>query len=325
MLTTRLTAVLGIDRPVLQGGLAYLARAPLAAAVSEAGGLGQITATALVDEQDSPATLAAEIAAVRRRTARPFGVNFALGHRPIDGLLEVAVAERVPVITLTGGNPAPYVDRIKAAGIRLLTLAASLHQARKAESLGADAVVVVGFEGGGHLGRDDVSTLVLVRRVAASVRIPVVASGGFADGFGLVAALALGAEGVEMGTRFVATVESPAHPAYKQALVEAAETGTVIVERSLGRPGRALDTPWARRVLAAEAEAAGAEALWPLLAGAINRRAALEGDLAHGLAWAGQAAGLITDVPPVAVLLERMEAEARQALERLAAAAGRAW
>ncbi|MCL6563713.1 MAG: nitronate monooxygenase [Firmicutes bacterium] len=309
---TRLTERLGIRLPVLQGGLAYLARAELAAAVSQAGGLGQITATTL----DGPQALAREIASVRQRTDAPFGVNFALGRRPVDDLLEVALEAQVPVVTLTGGNPAPYVERLQAAGVPWMTLVGSVRAARKAAELGALAVIAVGFEAGGHIGRDDVTTLVLTRAICQAVTIPVVASGGFVDGYGLLAALALGAEGVEMGTRFVATQESPAHPAYKRRLVESEITSTAVVERSLGRPGRVLASPTAQAI--AEAEATGDEArLLQLIRGEVNRRAALEGDLDGGFVWAGQAAGLIRDLPSAAELLSRMMQEFEAALGRI--------
>ncbi|MBX5467115.1 MAG: nitronate monooxygenase family protein [Firmicutes bacterium] len=309
---TRLTERLGIRYPILQGGLAYLARAELAAAVSNAGGLGQITATTL----PSPQALEAEVARLRSLTTAPFGVNFALGRRPIEDLLAAALALRVPVISLTGGNPEPYVEQIRRAGAEWITLVGSVRAAVKAEALGATAVVAVGYEAGGHLGRDDVTTLVLTRLVVEAVRIPVVASGGIADGRGLLAALALGASGVEMGTRFVATQESPAHPRYKAALVAGEATGTAVVERTLRSPGRMLASPWTEAIAIAEA-AGDQERLLELIGGAANRRAALDGELDRGFVWAGQAMGLIRDVPSVAELIRRMVAEAEAAWQTL--------
>jgi len=310
---TRLTAVLGIRYPVIQGGLAYLARAGLAAAVSNAGGLGQITATTL----ESPEALAAEIAEVRRLTSEPFGVNFAIGHRPIDDLLDQALDLKVPVVSLTGGNPAPYVDRIKARGARLMVLVAGVRAGLKAESLGADVVIGVGVEGGGHLGRDDIGTFVLTRRLVEVLQVPVVASGGIGDGRQLVAALALGAAGIEMGTRFVATQECLAHERYKAALVDAEIHETRVIERSLGRPGRALPSPHVDRILATEAETPDFAALYPLISGEANYRAAVNGDMENGFAWAGQVAGLIHDIPSVAELFDRLRQEARQAQQEM--------
>jgi enoyl-[acyl-carrier protein] reductase II len=311
-MNTPLTAVLGIRYPIIQGGLAYLARAELAAAVSNAGGLGQITATTL----PSPQALAQEIERVRQLTRAPFGVNLAIGHRPIDDLLDTALALRVPVVSLTGGNPAPYVDRIQRAGATLMVLVAGVRAGVKAEQLGADVVVGVGAEGGGHLGRDDVSTLVLIRRLVQVLHVPVVASGGIADGYQWAAAMALGASGVEMGTRFVATQECPAHPAYKAALVEAEIHHTRVIERSLGRPGRTLPSPYVDQILQAEAEHPDPDRIWPLVDGAINYRAAVLGELEAGFVWAGQGTGLFHDVPTVATLIARMVAEAKAAWSR---------
>ncbi len=310
---TRLTKLCHISRPVIQGGLAYLARAPLAAAVSEAGGLGQITATTLEDAQ----ALRREIRAVRDATSRPFAVNFAIGHRPIDDLLDAALEEGVPAVSLTGGNPAPYARRITDQKVLLLVLTAGVRAAQKAEGLGADVIIAVGAEGGGHLGRDDVGTVVLTRRVVQSVRVPVVASGGIGDGQGLLAALALGAEGIEMGTRFVATVECGAHPSYKERLIAARENDTQVIERSIGLPGRVIPSPYVDDILAAEQSVHDAQDLFPWIAGDRNQTAAVLGDWERGFAWGGQVCGLIEDVPTVRQLMDRMEQEAEAAWNHL--------
>ena len=312
MITTRVGELLHIKRPIIQGGLAYLARAPLAAAVSEAGGLGQITATTLADERQ----FRQEIRELRNLTDKPFGVNFALGHRPIDELLEVAFDEEVPAISLTGGNPQPYASAIVSRGIRLLVLTAGVRAAKNAEKLGADIIIAVGFEGGGHLGRDDIGTMVLTRKIVESVSVPVVASGGIGDGYGLVAALALGAEGIEMGTRFVATQECPAHLSYKERLVQLQENETRIIERSIGLPGRVVPSPYVDIVLSHE-PAASPEELLPYVSGDKNRKAALEGEWESGFAWGGQVSGLILDIPSVQELLDRIEDEAMANWDRL--------
>ncbi|MBY6277923.1 NAD(P)H-dependent flavin oxidoreductase [Symbiobacterium thermophilum] len=315
MLRTRLCELLSIEYPIIQGGLAYLARAELCAAVSEAGGLGQITAATL----GSPEELREEIRKVRALTRKPFGVNFAMGYRSLEPYIDAALEEGVRIVTITGGNPEPYMKYIDARvpGVMKIILVAGVRAAQKAEALGADAVIAVGYDGGGHLGRDDVGTMALIPRIVDSVKIPVAASGGIVDGRGLMAALALGADGIEMGTRFVAVQECPAHEAYKQLLLETRENETVIMERSIGRPARVLRTGGALRVLEAEARGATLEELLPLISGKVNARAALEGDMEEGFVYAGQGVGLIHDIPTVAELFARILAEARAIGERL--------
>lgn len=317
---TRVTELFGLQVPIIQGGLAYLALAELCAAVSNAGGLGQITAATL----GAPERLRQEIRRCRELTDRPFAVNFAIGRGPLDELLEVALAEGVGIVSITGGNPSPLIKAIdsKAPGVKKIVLVAGTRAAQKAESLGADCVIAVGHDGGGHLGRDDVGTMALVPRVVDAVQIPVLASGAIVDGRGLAAALALGAEGIEMGTRFVAVQECIASAAYKQALVGARETDTVVIERSIGKPARVLSGPGAERVLAAEAQGADIQQLLPLISGQVNKRAALDGELAAGFVYAGQGVGLIEDVPSVAELFARITAQAHLALQRLQSGLG---
>ncbi|MBI4497085.1 MAG: nitronate monooxygenase [Chloroflexi bacterium] len=313
MLRTRVTDLLGIQYPITQGGLAHLAFAELAAAVSNAGGLGQITATTL----PSAEALRAQIAQVRSLTDKPFAINFQIGRRDLSELVLTAAELEVPTMSFTAGDPRPYFRLIEGLPIKKLCLVATTRQARNAEDLGADVVIAVGFEGGGHIGRDDLASLVLVPRVVESVGIPVLASGGFADGRGLVAALALGAEGIEMGTRFIATQECIAHPNYKQALVDADEADTMVVERSIGRPARVLRTPLAEAILQIEQQGGSIEELLPLISRDMNLLAAYEGDMAGGFVWAGQVVGLMHDVPTVRELMERIVAEAQTIGQRL--------
>lgn len=310
---TRVTRLLGIRYPIVQGGLARVAYAELAAAVSNAGGLGQISTAGL----DGPAALRAQIRRCRALTAQPFAVNFPIGRQDIRPGLDAALEEGVRVIALTAGNPAPYIRRCAEAGARTLVLTAGPELARKAEAAGADMVATVGYEGGGHIGRGDETTLVMVPRVVAAVGIPVLASGGIATGAGLLAALALGAEGVEMGTRFVATDEAQAHPAYKAALAAAAPADTMIVKRSLGIPGRVLASPYAERLAAAEAAGAPREEIIAMVAGAVNALGTDEGRLAESFVWAGQSVGLIGAVEPAGVVVRRMAWEAAAGLSRL--------
>ncbi|WP_211654540.1 NAD(P)H-dependent flavin oxidoreductase [Planococcus alpniumensis] len=302
---TRITELLGIDYPIIQGGLAYLAYADLAAAVSNAGGLGQITAMSL----PGPEELREEIRKVRELTNKPFGVNFAIGEhgRAFSHMLDVAIEERVPVVSMTGGNPTPIFEQLEGTDIKKLVLVAARRQAEKAESLGADAVMVVGHEGGGHLGRDDIGTMVLIPQVVDAVSIPVIASGGIGDGRGWMAAHALGAEGIEMGTRFIATKECiHASQLYKQQLIDSTENDTVIIKRSIGAPARTLSNAWTDRILEIEKETPSYEALKDYISGTANKRYIYDGQREKGFGWAGQVTGLIQDVPTVQELFDRM-------------------
>ncbi|MED0675566.1 nitronate monooxygenase [Aneurinibacillus thermoaerophilus] len=313
---TRITEIFGIKYPIVQGGLAYLAYAELAAAVSNAGGLGQITAMTLGTAEK----LREEIRKVRTMTNKPFGVNFAIGQhgRPYEELLEVAIEEKVPAISVTGGNPKPIFERLQGKDIRTLVLVAGVRQAQKAEELGADAVMAVGQEGGGHLGRDDIGTMVLIPRVVESVSIPVLASGGIGDGRGLLAALALGAEGIEMGTRFIATQECiHASEAYKQAILTSKETDTVIIKRTLGAPGRVLKTPHALNIVAREQEGATYEDLKDMISGKANREYIYNGNEEAGYGWAGQVIGLIHSIPTVQELFDEIISQAEEGRKRL--------
>ncbi|WP_026905977.1 NAD(P)H-dependent flavin oxidoreductase [Paucisalibacillus globulus] len=308
---TRVTEIFNIRYPIIQGGLAYLAYADLAAAVSNAGALGQITAMSL----GNPEALREEIIKVKELTNKPFGVNFAIGqhNRPFEEMVEVAIEERVEIISVTGGNPKGVLDMVKGHPIKTLVLVAAKRQAQKAEELGADAVIVVGHEGGGHLGRTDTGTMVLTPQVVDSVSIPVIASGGIVDGRGLMAGLALGAEGIEMGTRFIATKECiHAHPVYKQALLGADENSTVVIKRSLGMPARAIRNSWTDKIIELEDNEVGYEGLKDYISGKANREYIYDGKSELGFGWAGQGIAGIHDLPSVQELIERIIAEAEE-------------
>ena len=312
---TKVTKMLGIRYPIIQGGLAYLAYSDLAAAVSNAGGLGQITAMSL----ESPEALRAEIKQLKKMTDNPYGVNFAIGQhgRPFSDFLDVAIEEKVPVITMTGGNPAPIFDQLKGVDVKKLVLVAAKRQAEKAEELGADAVMVVGQEGGGHLGKNDTGTMVLIPSVVDAVSIPVIASGGIGDGRGLMAALSLGAEGIEMGTRFIATKECiHAHKAYKQRLVNGTENDTVVIKRRIGAPARAISNEWTNKIIELENKYGNYESLKEYISGEANKKYIYKGDEQAGFAWAGQVMGLINDVPTVEELITRMVREAESIREK---------
>lgn len=313
--TTRVTELLDIKYPIIQGGLAHLAYSDLAAAVSNAGGLGQITAMSL----DHPEALRAEIRRVKSLTDKSFGVNFAIGQhgRPFEKYVNVAIEEKVPVFTMTGGNPTTFFNLLKGVDVKKLVLVAAKRQAVKAEELGADAVMVVGQEGGGHLGRDDIGTIVLIPQVVDAVSIPVIASGGIGDGRGLMAALSLGAEGIEMGTRFIATEECVhASQAYKMRLIEAQENETVVIKRSIGAPARAIANSWTDKILEVEANNGGYDELRNLISGEANKRYIHDGKVEDGFAWGGQVTGLIKDIPTVDELFQRMIVEAENIREK---------
>ena len=315
-LKTRVTEIFGIQYPIVQGGLAYLAYAELAAAVSNAGGLGQITAATL----HTPERLREEINKVRSLTKKPFGVNFAISQH--DGnyqdMLQVAIEEKVPAISITGGNPTPVFEKLRGHDIRTLVLVSGVRQAQKAEELGADAVMAVGQEGGGHLGREDIGTMVLIPRVVDSISIPVLASGGIGDGRGLLAAFSLGAEGIEMGTRFIATKECVhANDKYKEAILEAKETDTVIIKRTLGAPGRVLKNDYSLDIIEREQNGETYEDLKDIISGKANCRYIYDGNEEEGFAWAGQVVGLIKNVPTVQELFDEMMSTAEKGLKRM--------
>lgn len=313
---TTVTDLLNIKYPIIQGGLAYLGNAELAAAVSNAGGLGQITAMTLF----TPERLQEEIQKVRNMTDKPFGVNFAIGsyNGAYMELLETAIKEKVEIISITGGNPQPILDRIKGENIQSLVLVSTVRQAKKAEQLGASAVIAVGQEGGGHIGKDDIGTMVLIPRVAESVSIPVIASGGIGDGRGFLAALALGAQGIEMGTRFIATAECvDAVKSYKDALVAGTEMDTVVIKRTFGTPGRVLKSDYTKNIIEREKQGAAYEELKDTISGKANLKFIYESDPVNGFAWAGQVIGLIHHVPTVKELIHTMVEDATAGTERL--------
>ncbi len=308
---TRVTDLLNIKYPIIQGGLAYLAYAELASAVSNAGGLGQITAMSL----STPEELREEIKKTRAMTDKPFGVNFAIGQhgRPFEHMLEVAIKEEVGVVSVTGGNPTKFFQELEDVNIKKLVLVAAKRQAIKAEELGADAVMVVGQEGGGHIGRNDTGTFVLIPTVADAVRIPVIASGGIADGRGIMAAMSLGAEGIEMGTRFIATKECVhASKQYQQAIINGTETDTEIIKRTLKAPGRVIATPLSKKIIHLEEAGASYEELKQYINGTANKKYIYEGKPEQGFGWAGQAVGLIHEVVSVRELMQTMIEEAEK-------------
>src|SRR5690625_2908074 len=315
-LHTRVTELLNINYPIIQGGLAHLAYANLAAAVSNAGGLGQITAMSL----PSPEHLRDEITKVRKVTNHLSVVHFTISQyrRPFRKMVQEAIDEQVPVISMNGGNPQPVLEMVEGHPNKTLVLVAAKRQAIKAEELGADAVMVVGQEGGGHIGRQDTGTIVLTPDIVDHISIPVIASGGIVDGRGLMAALSLGAEGIEMGTRFIATQECVhAHDIYKQAIIEADDQSTVVIKRSIGAPARALKNEWTEKILTIEQTNGNYESLKDYISGTANKRYIHDGHINEGFGWAGQGAARIEDIPTVEQLFQSIIKEAKTTYKRL--------
>ncbi|MBS7780327.1 nitronate monooxygenase family protein [Acidovorax sp. CCYZU-2555] len=322
---TRITELLGTRYPIIQGGMQWVGTAELASAVSNAGGLGVLTALT----QPTPQALADEIARCRTMTDQPFGVNLTIlpsvNPPPYAEYLAAAIDSGVRVLETAGNSPAAFIEVAKRRGVRIIHKCTSLRHALSAERRGVDAVSIDGFECAGHPGEDDVPGLVLIPIAARALRIPVIASGGIADGRGMAAALALGAEGVNLGTRFCATVEAPIHDHIKQALVRASECDTQLIFRTLHNTGRVLKNAVSDEVVAMERRPGGCEfaEIQPLVSGQRGRQALRSGDVDGGLVWAGQVVGLIADVPRCEELIERMVRECREALGhagRLAAA-----
>jgi nitronate monooxygenase len=308
---TRLTKLLGIRHPIVQGGMAYLSRAEFVAAISNAGALGIIAAATFPTAEE----LRGEIRKTKALTDNPFGVNIALlpSIRPldIDGFFKVVCDEKVAVLETAGRSPADYIPRLKEAGVKVMHKIGSARHAASAERAGVDAVIALGWEGAGHPLMEDVTGLVLIPRVAETVKIPIIAGGGFADGRGLMAALSLGASGVLMGTRFMLTRECPASDEFKQALMQKGEADTIMIQRSIENQTRVLKNEVSLKVAEMEARGATLEELVPFISGDRGRKV-YAGDLSAGILTVGQGIGLIKDIPTVKELVEGI---VRQALE----------
>lgn len=308
---TVLCDLLGIEYPVIQGGMAWLGTHELVSAVSAAGGLG------IIGAGNAPVSwLREQIRLVQQHTARPFGVNIMLLSPYVEEVIQAVLEEQVPIVTTGGGNPGPYMSRLKAAGIKVMPVISSVALARRLERLGADAVVAEGMESGGHIG--DTTTMALVPQVVDAVPIPVVAAGGIADGRGLAAALSLGAQGVQMGTRFICSTECIAHPNFKSKLLEAKDRSTVTTGESTGHPVRCLLNPLARKFQALEKTGASPKELDELGIGSM-RRGLIDGDLIDGSLMAGQIAGLVNEIKPVRAIIEDMVGQADSILAGLSA------
>ena len=312
---TKITEELGIEHPVIQGGMMWVSQPELVAAVSNAGGLGILTALTF----ETADGLAKAIARTRELTSKPFGVNLTflptLVPKDYGSLIDVMVGEGIGIIETAGRNPEPYLEQLKAGGAKVIHKCTAVRFALKAQKIGCDMVSIDGCECAGHPGEDDITSLILIPLTVDAVDIPVIASGGFADARGLVAALALGAEAMNMGTRFVATEESPVHPEIKHWLVRATELDTMFVMRSLRNTERVLKNSTAEKVVALEAEGAGIAELAPLVSGKNGLKMVTEGDTECGLMSAGLCVGLVHDVPTIAALMDQIMTEARDIVD----------
>ena len=293
---TAITEILGIEKPLFQGGMAWIADARLAAAVSNAGALGLISSI-----NAGTKAVRAEIRKARGLTQKPFGVNIMLAAPNAAEIADLVVEEGIDIVTTGAGSPAPYMEKWLSAGIRVIPVIASVAYAIKMEELGATAVVAEGAESGGHVG--DTHTMALVPQVVDAVKIPVLAAGGIFDGRGAAAAFMLGACGVQVGTRFLVADECCVHPVYKERLIKASDIGTMVTGKSLGDAVRSLKTPFSKQFAKLEAQGAPADEIRAFGTGSL-RKAVFEGDLAGGSFLAGEVAGLIRKCEPAAAIVD---------------------
>jgi len=312
-LKTKITEMLGIEHPIIQGGMHYVGFAELAAAVSNAGGLGIITGLT----QKTPEDLAKEIARCREMTDKPFGVNLTflptVSSPDYPGYIDAIIDGGVRIVETAGRNPQEHLPKLQGAGAKIIHKCTSVRHALKAQAIGCDAVSVDGFECGGHPGEDDIPNMILLPRAADELKIPFVASGGMADGRSLVAALAMGAEGMNMGTRFIATQEAPVHENVKQAIVAASELDTRLVMRPLRNTERVLNNAAVERLLEKE-QALGKDLKFQDIieqVAGVYPRIMMEGDMDAGAWSCGMVAGLIHDIPTCKELIDRIMTEAQ--------------
>ncbi|MDY3729541.1 MAG: enoyl-[acyl-carrier-protein] reductase FabK [Candidatus Choladocola sp.] len=304
---TEVTELLGIEYPIIQGGMAWVAEHHLAAGVSEAGGLGLIAAAS------APAQwVRDQIHAARKLTDKPFGVNIMLMSPEADEVAKVIVEEGVKVVTTGAGSPEKYMKMWKEAGVKVIPVVASVALAKRMERCGADAVVAEGCEAGGHIGES--TTMTLVPQVVDAVKIPVIAAGGIADGRGIAAAFMLGARGVQMGTHFVVTDESQVHENYKDKIIKAKDIDTRVTGRTTGHPVRALRNEMTRKYIELENKGAGFEELEKLTLGGL-RKAVVDGDVANGSVMSGQIAGLVKERMSCQALIQKLVSETDQLMK----------
>ncbi|MEJ8553707.1 enoyl-[acyl-carrier-protein] reductase FabK [Tepidibacter sp. Z1-5] len=305
----RVCELLGIKYPIIQGGMAWIATAELAAAVSNAGGLG------LIGAGNAPAdVIKNEIKKARELTDKPFGVNVMLLSPFVDEVMEVVYEEKIPVITTGAGNPAKYMEKLKSIGTKIIPVVPSVALAKRMERCGADAVVVEGTEAGGHIG--ELTTMVLIPQVADAVSIPVIGAGGVADGRGIAAAFALGASAVQVGTKFVCSEECIVHENYKNAIINAKDRDALVAGRSTGHPVRALKNKLMKELIKLEKEGADTAYIDEKGVGAL-RKSVIDGDIENGSVMAGQSAAMVNDIKSCKNIIEDMMNEAKDIMSNL--------
>ncbi len=312
MFKTEICDILGIEYPIILGGMIWVGRAALVAAVSEAGGLGLLGAGGMrIDEIEG------DLMEVREKTGKPFGVNIPLIRPDADEMIAASIRGGASVISTSAGNPKRYTQKIKDEGCKAIHVAFNVTGARKSAEAGVDVVVVEGFEAGGHNGVDELTTMAMVPQAVRAVDKPVVAAGGICDGKGLVAALALGAKGVQMGTRFIATHESAAHPNVKNAVLSVTDNGTCITGRTIAGPTRAVRNKLSERILESERRGTPPEELLEMIGEGRSIRACVEGDCEEGTIYCGQIGGYVRELKSARQVIEETLAEARTIVESL--------
>jgi len=304
----RLCELFSLKYPIIQGGMGNVSHPELAIAISEAGGLGTLGAGTM-----TPDEIEQKLNQMKEHTSKPYCLNIAISVQPyLEEVLKLALEHDVPVISLSAGNPRPYIKKFQERGKKVICVVASVEQAKKVDEAGADAIVAEGYEAAGINSNFETTTLTLIPQIVRAVKAPVIAAGGIGDGKGLLAMLSLGALGVQMGTRFIATKEALVHELYKRQIVEASDTNTVIVGRSVGRVRRLLNTSYAQTLLELEEKGMTLEQFNEYTDEAHHIAGAIEGQLSEGHLNGGQVSGLIEDIPSVAELLERMMNEAKE-------------
>lgn len=302
MIKTSICDLLNIEYPIIQGGMAWVATSELAAAVSNAGGLGVIGCGNAPKE-----FIKEEVGKIKKLTDKPFGVNIMLMSPYTEDIIELLYEEKVPVVTTGAGNPGKYINKFKEIGTKVIPVVPSVALAKRMEKIGADAVIVEGTEAGGHVG--ELTTMSLIPQVSDAINIPVIAAGGIADGRGFIAALVLGAKGVQMGTRFICTVECKAHVNYKNAIIKSSDRDAIITGRTTGHPVRSLRNNFTKRLIELEKQNSDIKTIESFGTG-MYKKAVVEGDVVNGSVMAGQVSGLIKDIKTCKEVIEEIMEEA---------------